>query len=359
MSSKTFLSFLSSLGWDLLTFRTVWKITPKSKVRYQLMIDSDFNITFNSERDLDLYLKKNHFDSTSKKRLTCRICDDFGFETKIYKGTTFYGDNKNYGVLDLIDNLSFSVVMTRNNIIPRTGDFDESDMVCGLVDEEGRYKWWFICSQQFFRMWTCLFKPENDSSLVEPNKRKRIETEGLKKFIFKHNVLMTNSSYRKELLRCQSHLLPIDCLKDKLHMIRFEPSFKRYVHVYCALVMFGKFGIDFEKEDVPDSKTELAQKYPLKKWDLPDRYRQRLRDILVEFAAKKRGFKDLKEDWGLIMEHSKITHVITPETQRFSLLCMDFCSMNEAVEREYFSVPSNFVEYYDRARGLIVASNVC
>jgi hypothetical protein len=359
MNPKTFLSFLSSLDWDTLSFRTVWKVTPKSKVKFQLQTDVDSFILFDSERDLDNHLRKNRFDASSKKRLTCRVCDDFTFETKIYKGTTFYGDNKNYGYIDLIDTLSFSVVMSRNNLIPRTGDFDESDMVCGQVDEEGRFKWWFICSQQFFRMWTCLFRPENESSLVEPNKRKRIETEGLKKFIFKHNILMTNSSFRKEHLRCHSYNLPVDGLKDKLHLIRFEPSFKKYVHVYCALVMFGKFGINFEDEEVPDSKTELAQKYPLKKWDLPEGYKDRLKDRMREFVARKRGFKDLKEDWEKIMEDSRVTRVVTPETQRFSLLCMDLCSMNKAAEAYFFSVPSNFVESYDRARGIIVASNVC
>jgi hypothetical protein len=322
------------------------------------MLDLNSFLYFDSERDLDNYLKKHKFEPTSKKRLSCRVCDDFIFETKIYKGTTFYGDNKNYGYLDLIHNLSFSFTKRDNNIIPRTGDFDEVDMVCGLVDEEGRFKWWFTCSQQFFRMWNSLFKPENDSSLVEPSKRKRLEKEGLKKFIFKHNVLMTNSSHRKELLRIQQHGLPVDGLKDKLHLIRFEPSFREYVHVYCALVMFGKFGVDFEKEEVPDSKTDLALKYPLKEWDLPMRFRVRLKDALVEFEAKRRGFKNLKEDWEKIMENSRITHVVTPKSQRFSVLCMDFCSMNKKVEDYYFSVPSNFVEYYDRARGLMVAENV-
>jgi hypothetical protein len=333
------LNLLEERQWKDLVFRSVWRVTPLSKVRFVYLDSNEKQLIFNTEKDLDRFISKHHTDfEASKKRLTCKICSDFTFETKLHKNTMFMGNNEDFSTIDIYDKYSFSFVPSKNQFIPRTGEFQEFDLVCGLV-EENKFKCWFICSQQFYRMWMVIFRPELDHTLVEETKRKRLEKEGLKAFIFKHNILMTNSSYRKEFLRAKEYELPTQDLGKKMHLIRFEPSFREYVHVYCALVMFLKYNADFMKENVPDCQTDLAKKYPLKKWDLPPNFKINLDLCLCDHKAQSKGLylRSLTDDMPLIISHCKKHELLTIEKSTISFLSMDFVSLNSKAEKLYFS----------------------
>ena len=148
---------------------------------------------------------------------------------------------------------------SRINVPPR-----KNDLICMEVEKTKSgsliAKNWFICSDQFLRLWTCIMCETHTS--FGPHKGDR-----LKQRLFSGNRLNTNSHLKWTLAHLQSDV-PIDLLESRKRYfhLRTEYPAERWVHVYAALALMARYGELPLQKNIPNNRDSGPH---LTFWNLP------------------------------------------------------------------------------------------
>jgi len=153
------------------------------------------------------------------------------------------------------------------DIAPREGD-----LICGIVkpDSNGKlhYSQWFICSEQFYRAWTLLMYDSHSSFKKAEQKRC-----GAKAYWMSGNRLMTNNYLKWVLGLEKKGVLPSNEEQRKRYWHqRCEKSARTWIHIYCALVLIGKYNELPSESNVPVVRGDDTHPYP--SWHLPPQFVQ-------------------------------------------------------------------------------------
>ena len=200
----------------------------------------------------------------------------------------------NHMEFDLVNFKFVPFEMGKENFkLPRKGD-----MVCGLVASTGLegetrnkrpyFKYWFTCSEQFFRFWTAVMFDCHDSFTMGKVKDEdgyedivELSDEQIHRNFFKGNHLMTNT-FRKYVLSCeQTGLIAAhEEIKNRFWDLRTERMSRDYVHVYCALLLILRYGRIPCPYNVPSN---MGTGPWMTKWDIPDGW--------IDTIAQKYGLR--------------------------------------------------------------------
>ena len=183
-----------------------------------------------------------------------------------YKGQVISGVSSHHAEIDIL-NASFEFKATNTTRVPpRTNlcDGNSSDLICGLVEKNKlglHYKKWFICSEQFLRLWTMICAPEEFAKTPIPNNKDS------RRWFMSGNRFCTNG-FRKYKLQCDHHGLSYTPkkLNEYFYDLRTESIARDYVHVYAALALLVQYGELPGQWNIPYSEN---QEPFLKGWDLP------------------------------------------------------------------------------------------
>ncbi len=167
-------------------------------------------------------------------------------------------------------------------IPPRIGD-----LVCiqGLEYKEDNKcpiaKQWFICSEQFFRTWTCIVDDKDISFKKKEPK--------LKIHLMSGNRLNTNS-YLKWFLAHRQNGVVVDNgnAYKKYWQLRTEFISKKWIHAYSALVLMAEYGELPCAGNVPKNR---GLGYKMLSWHLPTGFVNR---ILSEWTTINLSNEDYK-----------------------------------------------------------------
>ncbi len=166
-----------------------------------------------------------------------------------------------YSELDITKTCSFEFnPRRRHKVLPQVGD-----LICGLVSGGSKPKFtrWFICSEQFLRMWTLLMYEDHDSFKGKTEAR-------LRDFSMTGNKLCTNS-FLKWMMALKDNRKQVSQEEaDKRYWcLRTEYPSRQWVHVYCALVLLARWGELPCKFNIPSNRnTENNMKH----WNLPGHF---------------------------------------------------------------------------------------
>lgn len=158
-----------------------------------------------------------------------------------------------------LDIYRWVLVRKRTTVPPRP-----KDLVCGILDKTKNkptfYKW-FICSEQFYRMWTIIMCGTVDFKVNDK--------EDLKRKLMTGNRLC-GASYKKFLLRCKtSGITPTEeDLSKRFQVLRTERISIEWIHVYAAVVLMVYYQELPNVNNIPKN----LDRYPPKNvesWDLP------------------------------------------------------------------------------------------
>ena len=180
---------------------------------------------------------------------------------------------------NISDGLQMTSVLPEDvkNVMPRI-----DDLVAGFVEKtvspvDGQviyvYSRWFICSEQFFHMWTAIMEPESESLFPMP--KTPPSEEDREKIIRRHlmsgNRLCTNS-FLKYQLGCQQSGMsfPLEEMVKRYYHLRTESPSIKYVHLYAAAVLMVRYGETPSDKNVPNNLDRFSPK--LKEWSLPERW---------------------------------------------------------------------------------------
>lgn len=141
----------------------------------------------------------------------------------------------------------------------------ESDLVCFTIDTDSpklKVKNWFVCSEQFYRMWSILMT-ENYPRSNDMH------------FLFKGSKLCTNS-YRKWLLGTSK--ITFEEANKRYYRLRTEETSIKWVHLYACVVLMFKFRQLPTQENVPHIYTPEGEIHEndIGKWDVPRKFIDRV-----------------------------------------------------------------------------------
>jgi len=131
----------------------------------------------------------------------------------------------------------------------------EGDLICGYVDEQGRYYAWQIASEQLYRMWSYLMydthasfskktikpKKTENVTLVEKGTKTRVELteDAVKKHMLSGNTLCTSAWKKYDRIREKG----IDTVPEVSYVhSRAEIETSLYVTLYPAIVLLLRYG---------------------------------------------------------------------------------------------------------------------
>lgn len=113
---------------------------------------------------------------------------------------------------------------------------------------------WFVASEQFLRAWTAIMYKwhvsfdEFVSSIIEEDKKE----DNLKDKLFGGNRLMTNTWLKFKM--AINRPLSLQESRDKYWHLRSETASKKWVDVYCAIVLMARYGELPCHANLPDYK---------------------------------------------------------------------------------------------------------
>jgi hypothetical protein len=141
-----------------------------------------------------------------------------------------------------------------------------ADLLCGTVKNEGEtwyYDKWFVCSEQFLRLWTLITYKEHGSfiSLYGSN-----DLEEMRRKIMSGNRLNTNA-YAKWVMTCQQNALNMrgEEMEQRFNIQRTEYISKQWVHMYSAVALLALYGELPNTENIPHN---LDGEHHMKRWNL-------------------------------------------------------------------------------------------
>lgn len=268
-------------------------------------------------RTITLKEESNISDSEKIKRVYREYNDYRGYTTSrnlrsndTYKGNIKF-NMKNYSQFD-IRKLQFTGGY-KSRTPPKEPEFEKrkvkviGDLICGLVeysvDGTPYYTNWFICSEQFFRLWTLIMYNNHDSFKIYGKDKMRER-------ILSGNKLNTNS-YLKWVLGCTQNSVNVTEkeLEDKFYVQRTEYISKSYVHIYTSLALLIRFQEYPTSNNVPNNMDNSPK---LQVWSLPPNFLQNLilktTNVHVEWSIPQYiGHKSKAIDIVPNIEKEKIT----------------------------------------------------
>ncbi len=228
-----------------------------SEIIHPSEYNPDFFTSEQLEKNLEFKSKKfSLFTSPNKLRDNDR-----------WGKTSIYCASMNYNQLDFLSNeCTFEPLnlkeLRSNTVLPRVGD-----LICMEVDigSKGKpqAKWWFNCSDQFLHAWT-LIMYDSCESFVKKD---------LYAHSFSGNRLQTNTFLKWSLSRKDNNIsLDEDECRKRYYRLRTEYVSKKWVHLYCSLVLMARFGELPTVHNIPNNINEPE----ITKWDLPPYFVQTL-----------------------------------------------------------------------------------
>lgn len=189
---------------------------------------------------------------------------DFSFWT----GNSLRGDEpffrvfaQGYGYCDIDEYLNLSPKQG-TNFVPKIGD-----LICGLVEREERgpkFVKWFVCSEQLMRAYTAITFSNHKSFQTEDEVR-------LREKLFSGNRLATNTFKKWSISQVvEGREIKRDDVVKRFHHLRTETPSKEWVHVYCCLVLFCRYGELPDSTNIPQNKEPGAAQ--MISWSLPENY---------------------------------------------------------------------------------------
>lgn len=175
--------------------------------------------------------------------------------------------------------------------LPRPSHKDKGDLIAGFVvkGEKGwKYTNWFICSEQFFTLWTLIMFPEGHESLC----RDKASPDALKQAMLHTNRLVSNP-FKRWYDAAEDNGMDLsrsiqEC-RNRLVALRYEKGAKETYHLYPCLAMLIYWGELPSDDNVPNSTKEL----PLsKEWKIPQWCAEAPQGWLRELTLKVAHF-----DW--------------------------------------------------------------
>ncbi len=153
----------------------------------------------------------------------------------------------------------------------------EPDLICYL-DDKDMYtdtKWW-VCSDQFMRMWTLIHFDTHRSFYRQKTKTPTNTALGNKKYFMSGNRLVTDS-WKKYILSCFQNNVEVDYEKsiERFYTKRTELCGQDHIDLYAALVSLAVFADDLSRSNVPTvgegapEKADSAREYQRKYWHIP------------------------------------------------------------------------------------------
>jgi len=191
------------------------------------------------------------------------------YENDPYNGTAIHAYSNRYGFPNMLDEntgplwrFPFSTHFVDSMVLPRVGD-----LVCGLPAwKSGKprptFKFWFVCSEQFHRMWAAIMY--KTAPVLETRGDK---PDDIRRYLFTGNRLCT-ANYRKWLLGHEQNSVPVneDEKKKRYYRYRTEGLSRQYVHIYAALVLLARYNELPSKANL----TKVLDNSPnVTQWDLP------------------------------------------------------------------------------------------
>jgi len=189
------------------------------------------------------------------------------------KGAIYFNSN-HYCEPDMIFN-DFKLIRKPTNVPPRTSTpTSREDLLCMQVITERNGKnfanKWFICSEQFLRLWTSIMYDDHQS--FESLCKKNHSEERIKTLLMTGNRLCTNS-YLKFTNTYKQNNLEIDEneQKKRFFLLRTENMSKKWNHIYCAIVLIARYGELPTISNVPKNLDTFGnpQNPSLLYWSLP------------------------------------------------------------------------------------------
>lgn len=218
----------------------------------------DFFTSEQMEKNLEFKSKKfSFFTSTFKLR-----------DNDKWGKSSIYCASMDYNQLDFLSNdCTFEPLnlkeLRSNTILPRVGDLICMEVEIGSKGKP-QAKWWFNCSEQFFHAWTLIMYDSHESFGVK---------EDLYVRSFSGNRLQTNTFLKYSLSRKDNNIsLDENECHKRYYRLRTEYVSKKWVHLYCSLVMLARFGELPTVHNIPNNINEPE----ITKWDLPPYFVQTL-----------------------------------------------------------------------------------
>jgi hypothetical protein len=214
-------------------------------------------------------------------------------------------DAKNYAELDII-NGTFEFIPIRRTVAPRNdGNWNKNnqysenqDLLCGVpemryVDGKPAYYFskWFVCSEQFLRMWTAVMYYDHKTFQVAPGFKSYSNRRGAERAVFRWlmtgNRLCVNN-FQKWVI--SAGIENVETHEETLHRyyrLRTETLCRAWVHTYCAIVLMCRYNQLPTTSNLPQNlphPTKETQKDVLHMpyWDLPPFFCERLLGLIDE-----------------------------------------------------------------------------
>ncbi len=185
---------------------------------------------------------------------------------KDYTPDFFYSEDC---VEPIFENGEFQFALTEG---PSTVPFhtpQEPDLICFINNGDVKKKW-FICSEQFMRMWTIIHFDKHPSY---PKKNQNVYDN--KKNFMSGNRLVTDS-WTKYIKACQQNDTSIDAniSKERFYNLRTELCGRDYIDIYAALISLAVYGDELTQSNIPTvgqgapEKANSANQLQRKMWDV-------------------------------------------------------------------------------------------
>jgi hypothetical protein len=275
---------------DLLRDKFSHIIFRRVKTVYTQNLEKVYYVTANDKIEMDADMisvltpekKENHlqYEYKSFSGITTtkniRSNDKYAYEVIHFSSDTF-------SELD-IENGTFEFVQAPTKIPPRqqryiNEKFVYSDLICGIVDSRNKelhYTHWFICSEQFLRMWTAIMYSDHQifhtSNFVPSSVDKEDFENKLYNRLMSGNRLCTNS-FRKWIM-----ILGEDSqeTQELFQVLRTEKISIQWCHVYAALVLIARYGelptSDPKEHNIPFTHDGIGYRPMTHEWDLPPKF---------------------------------------------------------------------------------------
>jgi hypothetical protein len=214
-------------------------------------------------------------------------------EPDCVRGRPIFFHSKNFRQFDLTHDMSFNFSSDKrlnNHSTPMEGDllfvFLSNQTIDSLekgisVSKLPNADMWFIASEQFLRAYTAILYDWHETfdlmTNVPMDAPRDIKEEALKYKLFSGNKLMTNSWAKYHLSHeAEGKLVSQQDSIDKFWNLRTEYSSKRWVDIWCALVLAARYGELPCHQNVPNNKAGPQRV----SWDIP----KNLVSKLVKYA---------------------------------------------------------------------------